>query len=42
MSRKYDSQAAFKLPLHLTDYYHTRGNSRKLLVRCKYDWREYF
>ena len=43
LSGKYDSQVALKLPLYLSDDHHTRGNSRKLLVkRCHYDLRKYF
>ena len=33
LSGKYDSQVALKLPLYLSDDHHTRGNSRKLLVK---------
>jgi len=43
LSGKYNSQIALKLPLYLSDDHHTRGNSRKLLVkRCHYDLRKYF
>ena len=37
-------QVALKLPLYLSDDHHTRGNSRKLLVkRCHYDFlKKYF
>jgi len=43
LSGKYDSQVALKLPLYLSDDHHTRGNSRKLLVkRCRYYLRKYF
>jgi len=42
LSGKYDSQVALKLPLFSSDDHHTRGNSRKLLVkRCHYDLRKY-
>jgi len=33
LSGKYDSQVALKLPLYLSDDHHTRGNSRKLVVK---------
>jgi len=33
LSGKYDSQVALKLSLYLSDDHHTRGNSRKLLVK---------
>ena len=43
LSGKYDSQVALKIPLYLSDDHHTRGNSRKLLVkRCHYNLRKYF
>ena len=43
LSGKYDIQVALKPPLYLTDDYHRRWNSRKLLVqRCHYDLTKYF
>jgi len=43
LSGKYGSQAALKLPLYSPDDHHTRGNSRKLLVkRWHCDLRKYF
>jgi len=43
LSGKYDSQVAYILSLYLSDDHHTRGNSRKRLVkRCHYDLRKYF
>ena len=42
LTRKYDQQVALTLPKNVTGEYFTRGNSKLLVKRCRYELRKIF